>query len=158
MLSYVKVSAKVNVEFQLFQTPSSSPLFIAITTVYFLSEAISIFDTRIIQAKQTGYLEPDYVVPEWTGIFGFLTWLTYTALLLLNPFVAIILFVIKFILKVLPVLENIGAVLMIPVVGKSSLSAVNAVRRGQQVAKNRLQQMQEDWENDEEKDADVDKR
>lgn len=70
---------------QLFTTPISSPALISLTVIYAICAAITTFDIRIIQAKRTGFLSPnDAYVPEWTGFFGWLIWLTWLAIFLLN--------------------------------------------------------------------------
>jgi len=127
---------------ELFNTPLSSPIYIVLLLVYFICESISTFDTRIIQAKKNGFLrEDEAIVPQWTGIFAILGWLAFIGLVLLNWKVAIVVFIIKFILKVAPVLENIGAVLLIPVVGKETASAVNIMSREQNKAAKSLKEI-----------------
>ena len=134
-------------EIEFFRTSVSSPILVSLTVVYFLSEAISTFDTRIIQAKKAGYLEQSYKVPDWTGVFAILSWIIFLAILLLNPIYAVIMFIVKFILKVLPILENIGAILLIPIVGKSAISAVNFAGREQRKAGREFKEMTEKWKN-----------
>ena len=127
---------------ELFNTPLSSPIYIVLLLVYFICESISTFDTRIIQAKKNGFLrEDEAIVPQWTGIFAILGWLAFIGLVLLNWKIAIVVFIIKFILKVAPVLENIGAVLLIPVVGKETASAVNIMSREQNKAAKSLKEI-----------------
>ena len=136
----------------LFNTPFGSPFFIVLTVIYFLCEAISTFDTRIIQAKRQGFLAADAsYVPAWTGWFAILGWLTFLGLFLLNWKGAILLFVIKFVLKVLPVLENIGALLLLPVVGRETASSVNIIAREQKKAAAALKAMMDTAKNDKER-------
>ena len=60
-------------------------------------------------------LPPDEPMPpEWVGWFGWAQWAIFIVLLYLNWKYALVLFVIKFLLKVLPVLEIIGNVLLRP--------------------------------------------
>lgn len=126
----------------LFHTAVSSPTLIILTIVYAICAAITTFDTRIIQAKKGGYLaENEAHVPVWTGFFGIIMWLTWVAIFLLNWWYALALFVIKFILKVVPVLENVGAVILLPVVGKETAAAVNVVGRQQKQAAKSLKAM-----------------
>ncbi len=126
----------------MFNTPLSSPVYIGLLVVYFICESISTFDTRIIQAKKNGFLREDEAfVPQWTGIFAILGWLSFLGLILLNWKIAIAVFIIKFILKVAPVLENIGALLLLPVVGKETASAVNVMSREQNKAAKSLKAM-----------------
>jgi hypothetical protein len=116
---------------------------IALTVIYFICACVTTFDTRIIQAKKNGYLkENEAHVPVWTGIFGILMWLCWVAIFLLNWWYAFLLFAIKFVLKVLPILENIGALLLLPVVGKETAAAVNTVSKQQKHAANKLKQME----------------
>jgi hypothetical protein len=94
---------------ELFATPISSPILITLTIIYAITSSIETFDIRILQGKKRGILPPDTLqLPEWTGIFIYLSWLTWIGILLLNWVYALALFGIKFILKVLPVLERIG--------------------------------------------------
>lgn len=128
----------------LFHTSPSSPTLITLTVVYFICAAITTFDTRIIQAKKNGYLaENEAHVPTWTGIFAIILWLTWLAMFLLNWWYALAMFMIKFVLKVIPVLENIGALLLIPIVGKETAAAVNTVGKQQKHAANQLKQMEQ---------------
>lgn len=118
---------------ELFNTPITSPVVIALTVVYAISAAITTFDVRMIQFKKAGSLPPDHpMLSNWWGGFGWLLWGSWLALLLLNWKFAIALFIIKFILKVLPVLETIGGFLVSPFVSKeisSSLHRVGAQKR-----------------------------
>ena len=93
----------------------SSPWLIAITGLLFLSESITTFDIRIIQAKRRGDLSPDHPdLPGWVAILHWFNWIFKITLLVLNWKYAIGVIVVMFILKVLPVLETIGNVLMAP--------------------------------------------
>lgn len=98
----------------LFDTPITSTVII-LTTVYFICESISTFETRIIQAKRDGRLPPDEpLLPDWTVAFIWIGWITFLALIFISWKYALAIFIIKFILKVLPVLETIGNILMSP--------------------------------------------
>ena len=80
-----------------------------------LTESITIFDIRILQAKRVGNLPADHPeFPRWINIFHWLEWVLRIVLLIFNWKFALFFFVILFILKVLPVLETIGNVLMAP--------------------------------------------
>lgn len=99
----------------LFNTPIDSTVIIVLTVLYFICESISTFDIRLIQAKRNGTLPPDEpLLPAWTAIFIWIGWAIFIALILLNWEYAILVFIIKFILKVFPVLETIGNILMSP--------------------------------------------
>lgn len=99
----------------LFSTPITSPIVIILTIIYFICESITTYDTRLIQAQRDGFSqENETMLPTWVGFFVFIGWGTFIALVLLNWKYAILIFIIKFILKVLPVLESIGQILMMP--------------------------------------------
>ena len=109
-----------------FSTPINAPLLLSLTVIYGICAAITTFDTRILQAKQVGYLARNKAyVPAWTGFFAILLWAAWTAIFLFNWWYALALFVIKFALKELSVLEHIGALLLWPIVDKDTASAVN---------------------------------
>lgn len=133
---------------ELFNTPIQSPIFIALTIAYFFCASITTFDTRIIQAIKGGFLDPNSVkIPKWIGIFVILQWLIFIGLVTLNYKYAIIIFVIKFILKVLPILENVGAILLIPIVGRQTTSMVNIIAKTQREAKQKVDQIFEKHKN-----------
>jgi len=92
--------------------PFTSPLYLILTVAYFLVASITTLDIRLMQAKSRG--EDFGELPPWVGIFPFMQWGLFIALAILNWKIAIGLFVLKFVLKVLPVLELIGNVLMAP--------------------------------------------
>jgi len=92
-----------------------TPLLIGLTVAYFVAASITTFDTRVIQAKRDGRLpsgEPS--LPPWVGVFGYLQWAIFLVLLYVNWKFALVVFVMKFVLKVVPVLETVGDVLMSP--------------------------------------------
>ena len=104
---------------ELFNTSPSSSVLIILTVIYAIAAAITTFDTRLIQAKRQNYLPADTPdTPTWTGLFGFVLWGLWVAIFLLNWWYALLLFVIKFILKLFPVLETIGAILLTPFIAK----------------------------------------
>lgn len=86
-----------------------------LTVAYFLVASITTFDIRLIQAKKSGTLPPDEpALPAWIGIFAWLEWGIFIWLLVMNWKYALVLLAVKFVLKVLPVLEIVGNVLMRP--------------------------------------------
>ena len=92
-----------------------TPLIIGLTIAYFIVASITTFDLRMTQAKRQGTLPPDEpMLPAWVGVFDWLQWIIFIVLLYLNWKYALVLFVIKFVLKVLPVLETVGNILMSP--------------------------------------------
>lgn len=132
---------------QLFHTAINSPILITLIGIYFLSEAISTFDTRIIQAKKNGYLHNDAAqVPQWTGFFAIFAWLSLLALIILSWKFAILVYVVVFILKALPVMENIGAFLLLPIVGKDTAWSVNIVAKEQNKAAKALKALKDSVE------------
>lgn len=100
---------------ELFNTSPSQPILIVLTIIYFIFESISTFDTRIIQGKKNGTLPPDEPEPpEWTGFFGILSWLIWPIIFFLNWKYALLIFAIKYVLKVPPVLETVGNFILRP--------------------------------------------
>lgn len=97
---------------ELFNTPVQSTIILILTIVYFIIASITTFDIRINQAIKQG--ENEYPLPKWVVIFYWLMWGTWIWIFLLNWQYALAIFFIKFILKVLPVLEIIGNILMSP--------------------------------------------
>ncbi len=92
-----------------------TPPIIGLTVAYFLVASITTFDIRITQAKQQGVLPLDEpALPTWVAIFPWLQWAIFLALLYFNWKYALVLFAVKFVLKVLPVLETVGNILMSP--------------------------------------------
>lgn len=82
---------------------------------YFTVASVDTFDTRLIQAKRDGRLPPDQqMLPEWIVIFTWIMWGIFVAMLYVDWRYALTMFVLKFILKVLPVLETIGNILTSP--------------------------------------------
>ncbi len=97
----------------MFEYPYWSPIYIGLTILYFLAASVVTFDIRLTQARRfdgQNFGE----LPKWTILFYWLQWLVFIALLVLNWQTALILFAIKFVLKVIPVLETIGNILMAP--------------------------------------------
>jgi len=100
--------------------PLQRPEILWLTIAYLLAESITTYDTRLIQHHAKGFhtgVSMDAggrTLPTWVGFFVFLGWGLLILIVVLNWKYAIVLFIIKFILKVLPILETIGAVLMSP--------------------------------------------
>lgn len=85
------------------------------SALLFFTQAITIFGIRILQYKRVGRLPPGHPeLPEWTTILYPLEWVLRIILLILNWKFALLFFLLLFILKVLPVLELIGNILMAP--------------------------------------------
>ena len=99
----------------LFSAPLDSPLVIGLTIAFFITSAITTFDKRLNQARQLGLpLLDEPPLPWWVEFIAWFHWGLFLALLLLDWKYALVLFVIKFVLSVLPVLEIIGNILMAP--------------------------------------------
>lgn len=99
----------------LFNTPTDSSVLIFLTIIFAVTSSITVFDKRIIQAKRAGTLPADEsMLPTWVGGIAWLHWGVGLAIFLLNWQYALIVFVAKFVLSVLPVLETIGNILMSP--------------------------------------------
>jgi hypothetical protein len=99
----------------MFNTPIDSPLLITLTVLFAITSSITVFDKRMIQAKRSGSLPPDEpMLPSWVGIIAWIHWGLLLGLLILNWKYAIGVYIAKFILSVLPVLEIAGNVLMRP--------------------------------------------
>lgn len=93
----------------------NSPLLLVITIIYFIISSITTFGIRITQAKKNGtwdYSEPD--LPKWTDSLYILETIILIIILILNWKFGIAIYILKFILKVLPVLEIFGNILMRP--------------------------------------------
>jgi len=96
-------------------TPINSPLIIILTALFAVTSSITVFDKRMIQAKRSGALPADEpMLPSWVGIIAWIHWGLLLALLILNWKYAVVLYIAKFILSVLPVLEIAGNILMRP--------------------------------------------
>jgi len=97
----------------LFETPIDSPVLIILTIIYFITSSITTFDKRLIQAVKSGAIpEDEEILPPWIGIISWFHWAIGLAILLLNWKYAIIVFISKFVLSVLPILEVSGNILM----------------------------------------------
>lgn len=100
---------------ELFNTPTNSPILILLTILFAITSSITTFDKRLIQAMRAGNLPKDEpMLPTWVGIIAWLHWALALSLIFLNWKYALVVFVIKFVLEVLPVLEVVGNMLMSP--------------------------------------------
>ena len=100
---------------ELFNTPIESPYLIGLTVAYAVTSSITVFDKRLIQARKSGLIPPEEpMLPVWVGFIAWIHWSIGLVIVLLNWQYAMVVFVAKFILSVLPVLETIGNVLMAP--------------------------------------------
>lgn len=86
-----------------------------ITFLYFLTSSITTFDIRLTQAKKQGVIPTNEdFVPKWVALVYWADWALILILAIANWRYAIMVFIIRFILKVLPVLEVVGNLLMAP--------------------------------------------
>lgn len=97
----------------MYDYPFWSPLYLSLTIIYFLAASNVTLDMRLIQARK--FEGQDFgELPLWTFIFNIIQWGLFIVLAVLNWKSALIIFAVKFVLKVLPVLETIGNILMAP--------------------------------------------
>jgi hypothetical protein len=97
---------------ELFNTTIGSSSLNVLTVLYFLIASITTFDMRINQSIKQG--SNQIPLPKWVGIFYWLLWGFWLLIFFLNWVYALILFALKFVLKVLPVLETVGYIFMAP--------------------------------------------
>lgn len=93
----------------------SSPIILILTILYFITSAITTFDIRMQQGVKKGTLPLDEpMLPNWVAYIFWLDLALIITLAILNWKFALVIFIIRFLLKVLPVLETIGNFLMAP--------------------------------------------
>jgi hypothetical protein len=93
----------------------SSPLLLTLAAILFLVSCITTLDKRIAQGKRSGALPADQQeLPKWVLALHFLDWGILITLLILNWRVGLLVWAVLLVLKVLPVLETIGNILMRP--------------------------------------------
>jgi len=93
----------------LFNTPINSPVIIVLTVLYFICASISTIVIRLEQARKMGVITPDEAILRSRFGFTVITGIViFLILFFLNWKYAIIVFIIKYVLKFLPVLETIG--------------------------------------------------
>jgi hypothetical protein len=100
--------------------PVESPLILALSVAYTIVESIRIYDARLIQVKTrrfysgVGVKAKGRLLPNWVGYIHFVGWLLFIVILILNWMYAVAFYAFLFLLRVLPVLERIGALIMHP--------------------------------------------
>ena len=99
---------------ELFNTSFSNPFFIITLILFTITSSITVFDKRMIQAHRSGEMKSNEMLPSWVGIIGWIHWILGAILILINWKYALIIFVGKFVLSVLPVLEILGNFIMSP--------------------------------------------
>ena len=92
-----------------------SPQLYVTAIMLFFSSCITTFDMRLIQEKRASG-EDTFVphLPNWVGAFIWLDWGLIIALFVMSWKHAIAIVVIRFALKVSPLLEIVGAFIMEP--------------------------------------------
>lgn len=91
-----------------------------LSIAFLICESISTYDTRLRQHHIRGFhsgvsiAADGRMLPSWVVLFDFIRWGLLIAIVVMNWKYSIALYVIKFILKVIPILENIGAAIMSP--------------------------------------------
>jgi len=104
----------------LFNTALSNPIIVVLTVIYAISCSIAVFDAQLFRAKRDGVLPSDEPEPpKWVGIFGWISWIITAYFLLWNWKFAVITYIIKFILTIIPVLEIAGNFLLAPLRSRS---------------------------------------
>lgn len=99
----------------LLTTPINSPLLILLTILFAITSAITVFDKRLIQAnKYRPEFQHDPLLLDWVKWVWWVHGIFLVAIILLNWKYAIVVYLIKFALSVLPVLEVVGNILMSP--------------------------------------------
>jgi hypothetical protein len=92
-------------------------LLIGLTILYGIISSITTFDIRLNQAKKTSTFpseELDISLPNWVASLYWIEWVIFIIIAFLNWKYALLVFIIKFLLKIIPVLEIIGNILMSP--------------------------------------------
>ncbi|MFC1558522.1 hypothetical protein ACFL40_04115 [candidate division KSB1 bacterium] len=108
------------------QSAEDNQNIIYLIIIFGITSSITVFDKRLTQAKRDGVLPADEPeLPSWVTGVWWLHWIIGLSILILNWQWAIIVFVVKFILSVLPVLETIGNLLMSPFKNRDYYSGNN---------------------------------
>jgi len=91
------------------------PVLIGLTVAYFVAASVTTFDIRLIQAKRRRALPPGVpLLPPWVAAFHWAQWTLFLVMLVINWKFAVVVFLIKAVLKVLPVLEVVGNLILSP--------------------------------------------
>jgi hypothetical protein len=100
---------------EILRAPLESRVILGITIAIFIVDAIRTFDLRLTQAKRAGNIPHDEPSPgSWVNAFYWLYIILFIVLLILDWRYAILFWLVLFVLRVLPVLETIGNILMSP--------------------------------------------
>ncbi len=107
--------------------PLNSPSILVLSVAYGIAWSVRIYDTRLSQVKTRGLYSGVAIraggrsLPDWVAVFGMTGWVILIVLVVLNWRWAIVLYVILFILRVMPVLEWFGGILMTPFLKSSGV-------------------------------------
>ena len=86
-----------------------------ITVLYFIISSVTTLDIRLIQARKAGIISQfEDQLPKWVAFLYWFEWGLFIYLAYSDWKFAAFVFALKFILKVLPVLEILGNILMRP--------------------------------------------
>jgi len=103
----------------IFRQIGDSPLLIGLSVALFFSSAFGVCDARVFQGRRTGLLPPDQPnLPRWVGIFHFLYWALLIWIGIISWKIALLLWLILLGLKVSPILETIGWLVLRPLMPK----------------------------------------
>lgn len=97
-----------------------SPLYLIVLALYFLTSSIKMFDIRMTQAKNGAWGEDAqqeaqmFPVPSWVVFIFWADWILAVLLFVLNWQATIVVWIVRFILKVIPVLETVGNIVLSP--------------------------------------------
>ncbi|MEJ0081542.1 MAG: hypothetical protein WDM78_11505 [Puia sp.] len=96
-------------------TITPSPLLISLLIAYFFLACITTWDIRLSQAIKNGEVTPDH--PRFGIVMSLIFWIEWGIwfwILILDWKLGLLVWGLKFILKVLPVLEVLGGIIMWP--------------------------------------------
>ena len=85
-----------------------------VTIAYAVTSSISVFDIRLIQWRNQSEIGDTPYLPKWVALVHWADWGLLLYLIFLDWKYAIATYIIRFTLKVLPVLEFVGGLLMSP--------------------------------------------
>jgi hypothetical protein len=101
-------------------------MLLVLSVLYAVVESIRIYDARLIQAKTRDFdsgVAQDakgMVLPAWVGYVHFAGWVLLAIIVILDWTFAIGLYAVLFVLRVAPVLERIGEMIMRPFLREES--------------------------------------
>jgi hypothetical protein len=105
---------------QTVSAPARSAILLCVSIAYVLFVAVNTYDVRLIQAKTKGFYSgvaaraQGRQLANWVSLFHILSFVALAVVVLMNWRFAIMLFAGVFILKVVPLLEVVGELIMRP--------------------------------------------